>query len=349
MPILKEADFKKHISSKQFSNLYFIDGEEKMLVGMYTDLLIKKLMGENPPQFNFHVFSSDSEISDISVACDVMPFMSDKNCVKLVDFDLESMTADDIDAISKIALDVPDTTVLILTMTTVAPPIKASKKYKKIKDIFEKNGVAAELSKRSALSLEKTICKWANECGSKISPLNASKLINTCSNDLKVLHNEVEKLSAFAGEEEITDEMIELLVAKNLEAKIYDLFDFVIAQNFDKAMGTIDVLFYQREDPVSIVIALSSAYIDMYRARIAIESGIPTKIMADELSYKNRAWVLDKMAKQSRRISTVALRKSIDALLDLNEKMVSVTLDSRVEIEKLISRLILIARGEDDV
>ncbi len=348
MPILKESDFKKHLSSKQFSNLYFIDGEEKMLVGMYTDVLVKKLVGENPPEFNFHVFDSDSEITDVSVACDVMPFMSDKNCVKLVDLDLESMAMDDINALCEIAESVPDTTVVILTMTTVTPPSKASKKYKKVRDVFEKNGVVAELSKRSALSLEKTVCKWANECGSKISPLTASKLINICSNDLNILHNEIEKLSAFAGEEEINDEMVDSMVAKNLQAKIYDLFDHVIAQNFDKAMSTIDVLFYQREEAVSIVIALSNAYVDMYRARVAMESGIPTKIMADELSYKNRAWVLDKMAKQSRMISTVALRKSMDALLDLNERMVSVTVNPRVEIEKLISRLILIARGEYD-
>ena len=51
MPILKESEFKKHISSKQYSNLYFIDGEEKMLVGTYTDILVKKLMGDNPPEF----------------------------------------------------------------------------------------------------------------------------------------------------------------------------------------------------------------------------------------------------------------------------------------------------------
>ncbi len=346
MPILKESDFKKHISSKQFSNLYFIDGEEKMLVGMYTDALVKKLMGENPPEFNYHVFDSECEMKDVCVACDVVPFMSDKNCVKIIDLDLGAMSADDIDSLSKIASSVPDTTVLILSMPTLVPPQKLSAKYKKIRDIFEKNGTVAEISHRSALSLEKTLCKWANECGSKISPLTASKLINTCSTDLKILHNEIEKLSAYAGEEEITEEMIELLVAKNLQAKIYDLFDFVIAGNFDKAMHTIDVLFYQREEPVSILIALSNAYVDMYRARIAVESGIPTKIMADELSYKNRAWVLDKMAKQSRRISTVALRQSLDAILELNERMVSVTVNSRVELEKLISRLILISRGE---
>ncbi|MBQ7134468.1 MAG: DNA polymerase III subunit delta [Ruminococcus sp.] len=348
MPILKEPDLKKHLSSKQFSNLYFIDGEEKMLVGMYTDNLIKKLMGENPPEFNYHVFNSECEITDVSVACDVMPFMSDKNCVKLIDFDLENMSTDDIDALSEIAVNIPDTTVLIFSMNTVAPPQKASKKYKKIREIAEKNGIVADLSRRSALSLEKTLCKWASDCGSKISPVTASKLINTCSNDLNVLHSEIEKLSAYAGEEEITPDMIELLVAKNLQAKIYDLFDFVIAQNFDKAMQTIDVLFYQREEPVSIVIALSNAYVDMYRARIASESGINMKVMADELSYKNRAWVLDKMAKQSKRISTVAMRKSIDALLDLNERLVSVTVNPRTEIEKLISKLILIARGEKD-
>lgn len=346
MAILKESDFKKHISSKQYSNLYFIDGEEKMLVTTYTDILVKKLMGENPPEFNYHVFDNDSDISDVCVACDVVPFMSDKNCVRITDLDLENLSVTDVDAIAEIAKNLPDTTVLILSMPTLAPPQKTAKKYKKIRDIFEKNGVVADLQKRSELSLEKTVCKWANECGSKISPILASKLIGICTNDLRVLRSEVEKLSAFAGEQEITDEMIELLVAKNLQAKIYDLFDYVIALNFDKAMQTIDVLFYQREEPVSIVIALSTAYVDTYRARVALESGVPVKIMADELSYKNRAWVLDKMSKQSRRISTVALRKSINELLDLNERLVSVTVNPRVEIEKLISKLIMIARGE---
>ncbi len=349
MPIMKEPDFKKHISSKQFSNLYFIDGEEKMLVGMYTDALIKKLMGDNPPEFNYHVFDDECDMSSVSVACDVVPFMCDKNCVKIVDLNADNMSADDLESIVKIASNIPETTVLILAMTTLAPPLKMSKKYKKLRDVFEKNGVVADISRRSELSLEKTVCKWAQQCGSKISPIMASKLINICSNDLNILHSEIEKLSAFAGEDEITEEMIEQLVAKNLQAKIYDLFDFVIAQNFDKAMRTIDVLFYHREEPIAIVIALGNAYVDMYRARIANESAIPMKIFAQELSYKNRAWVLDKMARQSRNISTVALRDSIDAILELNERMVSVTVNAKVEIEKLISRLILIARGDSDV
>lgn len=347
--IMKETDFKKHLSSKQFSNLYFIDGDEKMLVSMYTDALIKKLMGDNPPQFNYHVFSSDCDISDISVACDVVPFMSDKNCVRISDMDIDSLSADDLDSMVNIAKNVPDTTILILSMPTLEYQSKPSKKHKKLRDVFEKNGVVAEINKRSQISLEKTICKWANECGSKISPVIASKLINTCSNDLRVLHSEIEKLSYFAGDNEITEQMIDLLVAKNLQAKIYDLFDYVIAQNFDKAMNTIDVLFYQREEPVAIVIALGNAYVDMYRARIATENSVPMKVFADELLYKNRAWVLDKMAQKSRRISTKALRLSIDAILELNERMVSVTLNHRVEIEKLISRLILIARGDSDV
>lgn len=348
MPKMTEPDFKKHISSKQFSNLYLLDGDEKMLVCMYTDTLVKKLMGNDLPQFNYHVFDSDFEVSDLSVATDVMPFMCDKNCVKIIDLDADSRSADDLDNILTIAHNIPDTTVLILSQTTLEPQQKPSKKYKKLIDFFTKNGVYAEINKRSELSLEKTVCKWASECGSKISPLVASKLIRICSSDLKVLHSEIEKLSAYAGDCEITEQMIELLVAKNLQAKIYDLFDFVIAQDFDKAMNTVDVLFYQREEPVSIVIALSNAYVDMYRARIATENAIPLKVFADELSYKNRAWVLDKMARQSKRISTVALRQSIDAILDLNERLVSVTVNPRVEIEKLISRLILIARGDSD-
>ena len=349
MAILKEADFKKHISSKQFSNLYFIDGEEKMLVSKYTDVLIKKLMGSDLPEFNFHSFDSECEVTDVSVACDVMPFMCDKNCVKISDLDIDSLSSSDFDSFCAIAKNIADTTVLIITMPTRTPSDKPKKNYKKLRDIFEKNGIAVDMSRRSELSLEKTICKWANECGSKISPINAAVLIRTCSNDLNILHSEIEKLSSFAGENEITNEMIQKLATKNLQARIFDLFDFVIAQNGDKTLQILDVLFYQREDPIAILITLSNAYVDMYRARIATENGIPMKIFADELSYKNRAWVLDKMARQSKNISTVALRKSIDVILDLNERMVSTTLDARIELEKLICRLILIARGEEDV
>lgn len=349
MAILKEADFKKRISSKQFSNLYFIDGEEKMLVSKYTDVLIKKLMGTDLPEFNFHSFDSQCDVADVSVACDVMPFMCDKNCVKISDLDIESLSAADLDTYVNIAKNIPDTSVLILTMPTLAQPAKATKKYKKLRDVFEKNGVVVDMSRRSEISLEKTICKWANECGSKISPINASVLIRTCSNDLNILHSEIEKLSAYAGENEITTEMIEKLATKNLQARIFDLFDFVIAGNGDKAMQILDVLFYQREDPMAVLITLSNAYVDMYRARIATENAVPMKIFADELSYKSRAWVLDKMARQSKNISTVSLRLSIDAILDLNERMVSVTVNHRVELEKLIARLILIARGEENV
>lgn len=347
--IMKETDFKKHIASKQFSNLYFIDGDEKMLVSMYTDSLIKKLMGDNPPDFNFHMLNNDSTITDISVAVDVMPFMCDKNCVKITDFDIDDKDADDIKSLYKVLENLPDTTTLVFAMTTLEQEGKVSAKYKKLRDFVEKNGIVAELNKRSEIALEKTVCKWAQECGSKISPVNAAKLINICNASLNVIHSEVEKLSAFALDAEITDDMIDKLVAKSLQAKIYDLFDYVIAQNFDKAMNVLDALFYMREEPIAIVSALATAYVDMYRARIATENAVPMKIFADELSYKGRAWVLDKMVQKSRRISTVALRKSLDTVLEVNEKLVSVTVNQRIELEKLVARLILIARGDDNV
>lgn len=348
MPILKEPDFKNHIAQKQYSNLYFISGDEKMLVGNYTDMLIKKLMGNNPPEFNFHIFQSDCDISDLSVACDVAPFMSEINCVKLVDYDIDDALTEDIDALVKVLSNIPETTVFVMTMPTLPPPEKPSKKYKAITSIFEKKGIVATLDRRGELSLERTLCKWASELGSKMTQLTAAKLISTCSNDLNILHNEVAKLCAYANEQEITEQMVDLLVAKNLEAKIFDLFDYVISQNLSKALNVVDALFYHREEPIGIVTVLSKAYVDMYRARIAQESGVPMKIFADNLSYKNRAWVLDKVARQSRNISTVSMRQSIDAILEVNERLVSVKTDQRVEIEKLISRLVLIARGTQD-
>ena len=83
--ILNESEFKRQMKKKEFSNVYVIYGEEKFLIKIYTKQLVKAIMGEEPPEFIFHNFDNNSELNDIAVACDVMPFMSEYNCVVVTD------------------------------------------------------------------------------------------------------------------------------------------------------------------------------------------------------------------------------------------------------------------------
>lgn len=357
MALLKEDDFKKLLSSEISENIFLLYGEEKYLVSHYTDLLTKKV-APIINEFNFHLFDDDADISDICVAVNVMPFMSERNVVKIVDFDFNKFNKDDYDSFAKLLKNIPDTTVLIITMPTLDEKQaknkeddeeKGKKSFAKLKDYVTKHGVCVNFEHRAELKLEKTLCKWAKDGNAKMSELTASKLIEYVGTDLTSLHSEVEKLSAFANGEEITIEMIEKLVTKNLEAQIFSLFDFIIKGQSDKAMTTLSTLFFQNEAPIAIITILSNAYVDFYRAKIARESSIFPDNFAKELKYpSNRVWVLGNMLKKYSFVTTSAIRKSIEEITNVYERLVSVSTNPQTELEKLVAKLILFAKDKFD-
>ena len=343
MPVLKEAQLKKQIASKEFANFYVLYGEEKLLVRHYTDLLIEKLVDKQSADLCLHTFDNDSQLEEIANAVNTLPFMGGYNCVTISDYDFEAMKADDLKALTKLLSDIPDTTVVIISMPTLEQDAKKLGKFKKIIDIVGKNGVVAEFNRKTLLELERQLAVWVNKRGCSITQACCSKIVDYCGNDLVMLKNELDKLCAYADGAEITPEMVEMLVTKNLEARIYDLSDSVIAGNGDKAFRQLDTLFYHKEKARSIVTVLAYAYIDMYRARVASESGEPMKTIADAFNYKNRAFVLDKSRQKSRKISTAALRRSIDAIINAMVTLTSTSVGERLTAEKLVAQLVLIA------
>ena len=128
-----------------------------------------------------------------------------------------------------------------------------------------------------------------------------------------------------------------------LEAKVFALSDAVLNDNAQKAFNTLDVLFYQQEKTADILYILTKAYIDAYRIRVADESGITKTEVANKFNYKNRAFVLDNAKKATKRVSTQALRKSLDILLQADTEFKSVAINDRMFFEKLIANLLLTA------
>lgn len=344
-----ESELKKHLSSGQFKNIYLVFGEEKMLVRNSVALIEKKLTGGDVNDFNYHVFGDGADISEISVSADIIPFMGGSNIVKLADMDIDKLKADDYDALMKILKNLPDSTVVIIAMPTLEVTSKTAKsQFKKLITYADKNGVCIELTYRTGLALERDLCKWANAGGCSMSELTAHKLIGFVGEDLNLLNSEMKKLTAYADGGEITPEMIDLLVTKSAEASIYDLFGFIVAGNTDKTMSAISALYYEGVNGMTICSVLSNAYLDAYRARVGTESGRKAAEVAADFGYGKREWVLSKTLKQIRSVTTQSLRRSLDAILDTQTRLVTEPVDDRTEVEKLVCRLVMIAGDRSD-
>lgn len=367
MAFLDEKSFKKHISSKKFNNIYVIYGEDKYLCKFYTKELTDAVAGKEPNEFGFHQFSSGVEIQDLADAVGMVPFMTEYNCVLVQDYDVNKLTKDQYDSLIEVLKSVPLSTVVIFSYTALTAPKDKAKpsdsddaddadkkkrsRFKPFCDDVDKMGMGcvAQINMRSATALEHQLAKWADKLGKKLSLPVASKIIYYCGTDLSTLRLELDKVCAYAADkEEITIDMVEATVVKKLEAKVYDMVDNVIYGQTDKAYTQLYQLFAQREDPRGIVRILGFAYVDLYRARVTVQSGSMMKETAAFFKYGSREWVLNKSVKKAEKLSTNALRESLGVITDLSARLNSVTINEEAAVEKLIADLVLIAVREKD-
>ena len=351
MAYLDEKSLKGHIASKKYNNIYVLFGDEKFLVKHYTTQLIKKVAGDTPDEFAFHEFTKEVDLQSLSVAIGTVAFTAPFNCVVVYDMDVNKLTKEDYDAFKSVVLGVPDTTVVIFAYPTLDTNAKTGETGKKSKfkpfcdAVVKAQGEVYELNQRDAVALEHQLAAWADKRGKKLSLPTASKIIYYCGTNLSTLRNEMDKLIAFIGDrEEITVSDAEKVVVKKLEARIFDLMDFVILGNIEKAYSLLYKLFELKEDPRTVVRLLGNSYVDIYRARVTSESGGDMKDTADFFKYGNRTWVLTKSKSKAQRLSTNAIRRSMAEILDLSARLNTVSLNEEAEVEKLIAKLTLIAK-----
>ena len=125
MPKILENELKSSIKLGNFSNLYFLFGEEKYLTEHYTNLLVSKVTGNYSSGFNFQKFKFNHfNINALNDAVEALPFMAEKKCVLVSSVDIEAMEQNEVKKLKEIISDIPQSTVLIFSQVSVEINLK---------------------------------------------------------------------------------------------------------------------------------------------------------------------------------------------------------------------------------
>ena len=362
MPEITEAELKQELAAGTFSRLYLIAGEEKYLVKRAANRILKKAENEPFPEFNSHAFTNEAEVDSIFDAAQAAPFFAERKCVAVADFDVEGKNSGDLKKLYELLEETPDTTSLVFWYPTLQyGDEKRAKKWQEFQKTMREKGTVVLCKRRTEAELEKMLLREAEKAGCVLSRRNAARILEYAGQDVTGLLHEMEKLCAYAlGNEtssaenaspqdkkpEITESMIEELVPKTMETQIYRMADALVAGNYERAYELLDLLFYQKEKAVNILGALSSAYVDMYRVRAALESGLRAEAAKEYDNYQGRDFRLRNAERNVRRIKPEALRKSLDLLLEADMALKGSRLSDQMILERLIAKLLLAAKGE---
>lgn len=344
MASIGEKELKQQIKNNDFSNAYLIYGEEGYLKEYYVNQLKEKLVEPAFEDFNFHSFNGkESSLDDILKDAEMLPMMSSCNFILVCDYPLEKSAADT-DALKEFLKDVPETTVIVFWYDSLALDAKKSARAKSVIAAFAKAGSAVQLDKRSEGELVRLLVSGCKKRGAVLSHDNARYLISISGADMKTLLNETEKLSSYVNGGEITKDIINKLAVKCLQARIYDLSKAIVKGDYSNAYLILDALFAMKEEPVSVLSAISGCYVDMYRVKCAKIAGQSAEDVGAYFNYKGREFALRNAMRDCASLSVKQLRQSLDALMQADNALKSTAADKKLVLEETMVKLLLISK-----
>ena len=302
--------------------VYLLYGEEKYLKEMYLKKLVKLAAPQGLEEFNLHRFDAGQmEVDDLIESCEALPMMAQQRCVVVEKFDFESLNAQDKAKVTELLEDPPETTVLLLT-------------------------------KRDSSDLSRFIRSRLEPKGCTVSKACCDLLIERCEKNMLTLSGELEKLAAYVQGEwnatpqtpvELTEQMIETVTCKTVNASVYDLARAILADRFEKAMRIVEDLLYLRYQPTAILAALSGAYLDLYIAKTAREMGQGEEAIKQNFSYKGRDFVVRNSLRDCSRYSLRVLERSVICLAQTDHRMKSSRADPTILLEQAVTQLFVLA------
>ncbi|MBQ3133941.1 MAG: DNA polymerase III subunit delta [Clostridia bacterium] len=343
-----EARLKEHLKNEPLFPVYFLYGEETWQTKRYTEMLVQKALGDDDMrEFNLtRIDGMTCEPNEIIGAAETLPMMAERRCVVVRNWNVEKAYRD-INTLKKDFLpfleNPPEECVLIFRITgKIADFLPkddrynvTSPKWTAFREAVSKVGLAVEISPRTESENARDLSRLANRYGVKMDVSVARLLIDRVGNDLARLFHETEKLCAAATDGVVTEELVRSLTAESMEARVYDLSKAITAGRADRVYAILRALAFHREEPLSVLAALSSAFVDFYRVRVALDGALPTAPIATDFKYGKRAFAVDNAVGTVRSLTTAALRRCLDRLAETDGALKSTSIDPWQLLETL--------------
>ena len=143
-----------------------------------------------------------------------------------------------------------------------------------------------------------------------------------------------------------TNDDIDAVVVKSVQARAFDLAKALVNNNCDTAMAILDTLISMKEEPINILGAIITPYVDMYRAKVYVSGGMRAEDASKDFNYRNKEFRLTNAARSSSKYSINQLRRFLEVLNEADTLLKSTSISGRLVLEQTITKLLLVSNGE---
>ena len=289
-------------------NVYLFYGPEACIRRSALASLEKKLLMPGLESMNRTVMSAPSAQAVIE-NCETLPMMSDYRLIIVQDCALLTAgkakdEAQDSELLCAYLSRVPQTTCLVFDAGA------AIDKRKKLSKALLALPGAVSFDALDDAQLQRWIGQQLRPLGKKMDRQACELLAFTSGRDLTLLHGELEKLAAYAGERDvITGEDVEKIATHTAECTVFAMVDALSGGKVKEAFELLNVLLSSGEQRIGILAMITRHYRQMMHLSAMQGDRLPQAQMAKALGIP--PFALTRLSRQIGRRSYAALREAV--------------------------------------
>jgi len=350
--------FTKDIKSGNIKKVYLLYGQESYLLDKAKELL-KETVVTAFPELNYNCLDGEAmTLVQLQNACETFPFGCEKKLVvvrqpaflkkaiKKEDEEQENKSdgqevagqkdSGDLKSYLELLKELPDSCCLLFLYYGELG------KSKKINDAITKDGAIFEFKKAEKDEVTKWVKNSFNKFNKKIGFKEMDSFValtgyldKNSDKNLYDLDNEINKISAFAGEEEeITIDHIHAVMPKSLENDIFKLINSSAEKRISESLSVLHDLLTQG-DEIFVLLAMITKQIRTMTAVLELnQKGLDTKAAAARL--KVHEFYAKNCLNHGRKIGMQGLISGLNNCVITEMSVKSGKMEKRLAIEMLI-------------
>ena len=292
--------------------IYIVFGEETFLLDLAMKELVQLVLPGGINDFNYDVFyAREVDVHKVISACETLALFGGQRLVILKD--IQWMSASDLK---------PLTTYLDNPSPSTTLVCHGVQEFKALREWEVGRFLRGQASKRQL-----NLTHEAEEA-----------LIGSVGTDLATLDMALEKLDLYlgAGEgvREVTEDMLQEVVAATRSHEIFELTEAIASQNLARSMSLLDAMLEQGQRGVGINLMVARQMRQIWQVQVAMSKGMGKSDIARAAGMN--PYFVDRYRGYARRFKASKLRSALAHTLKTDRLLKSSRLSDRVLLEQLV-------------
>ncbi len=308
---MNHTDFFKTLKNGEIMPVYFFQGEEQYVMKSALKQLEKAVISDDMRDVNLTQLSSNASGSEICVALETFPFLSEKRMVVLEESVFLNATgkADGEDLLIEYLKNPLDTTVFVVLSQK---PDKRKKLYKALS-----NHTVVEFNALSDLELSRWIEKTLKSFNVGIDASALKFLMEYADPRPEALITELEKLSSYKKEGIVTKDDILAVITPCNDYNIFKMIDCILDKNAKTSLMLLSGMLMNKEEPIYILGAISKQYRQLLRVKTLIEEKTPRNEIIALLGLRD--FIFKRLEGICNKTTSKKLKKAVDLCYETDE------------------------------